>query len=171
VRTINKQTDPKIIRRMAAMSDGFPLDAKIPGEPGDARPGTTPAPNPRTTAVKSPDKSTTPDKPLPARAIPVTPAAPEKVVDIPAALSRKILKFEQVKPAAAFQLLLQIEELAGVRIEYDRQQLGALASRLDKPITLKKQNASLAELLDDVLKQIDLGRQNDKSCIRVVPRS
>ncbi len=28
-------TDPRIFRRMAAMADGLPLDASVPGEPGD----------------------------------------------------------------------------------------------------------------------------------------
>ncbi|MDB5389968.1 MAG: hypothetical protein JWM11_5614 [Planctomycetaceae bacterium] len=90
------------------------------------------------------------------------------MVNIPAALSRRILSFEQSRPAAAYQLLLQIEELAGVRIDYDRQKLGDAADRLDKPVTLKMQNATLEELLNEVLKQIDLKRQDEKSQIRIV---
>jgi hypothetical protein len=67
-------------------------------------------------------------------------------------------------------LLLQIEELAGVRIEYDRGKLGASAERLDKQITLKKDNASLEELLDDILKQINLQRESEPTCIRIVAK-
>ena len=121
---------------------------------------------PPATAVKPPDK---PRPPQPALAeVPVVATPPEKVIDIPAALSRKILKFDQTKPAAAYQLILQIEELAGVRIEYDREKLGSVAGRLDKPITLRKQGASLAELLDEILVQIDLERQTEKTYIRIV---
>jgi hypothetical protein len=32
---MSSTTDPRIFRRMAAMSDGLPLDPKVPGEPGD----------------------------------------------------------------------------------------------------------------------------------------
>lgn len=162
VREVNKQTDPRLIRRMAAMNDGFPLDAEIPGEPGDPRPGTVPMPDPLTAKVNSPEKVAVIPEPVKPVETPVKP------IDIPAALSRKILKFEQTKPAAAFQLLLQIEELAGVRIEYDRKELGDAAERLDKQITLNRENASLEDLLDDVLKQINLQRKSEATCIRIV---
>ncbi|MDB5334784.1 MAG: hypothetical protein JWN70_403 [Planctomycetaceae bacterium] len=166
VREITNKTDPRIVRRMAAMNDGFSLDPLVEGEPEDPKPGTVPVPDPRMAAVKPAEK---PLPPQPGAAVPVVAIPePEKVLDIPAMLSRKVLKFDQSKPAAAFQLILQIEELAGVRIEYDRQKLGAVASRLDKQITLKKQGASLAELLDDILQQIELQRQTEKTCIRIV---
>ena len=116
--------------------------------------------------MKPPDK---PRPPQPAVAeVPIVAIPPEKVIDVPAALSRKILNFDQAKPAAAYQLILQIEELAGVRIEFDREKLGAAAAGLDKPISLRKQGASLAELLDEILVQIDLERQTEKTCIRIV---
>ena len=68
----------------------------------------------------------------------------------------------------AIRAAMQIEELAGVRIEYDREKLGTAAARLDKPISLKKDNATLEELLDDVLKQINLQRESEATCIRIV---
>ncbi len=167
VREVTSKTDPRIVRRMAAMNDGFSLDPLVEGEPGDPKPGTVPVPDPLMTAVKPVAKPVPPQPGV--AAVPVAPIpVPEKVVDIPAMLNRKILKFDQSKPAAAFQLILQIEELAGVRIEYDRQKLGSVAGRLDKQITLQKQGASLAELLDDILKQIELQRQTEKTCIRIV---
>ena len=169
VREINQKTDPRLVRRMAAMSDGFPLDADIPGEPGDARPGTVAIPDPLTADVKPPEKAMPAKGAVPVAAEPAPAAAPEKELDIPALLSRKILNFDQSKPAAAFQLILQIEELSGVPILYDRVQLGDVAERLDTPITLKKQNATLAELLDDILKQINLQRESQKAGIVLVP--
>lgn len=174
VREINRQTDPRIVRRMAAMNDGFPLDTEVPGEPGDPRPGTVPIPDPLTAKV-NPTSPPTPDPsavktgaPTPNPAEKPLERPVEQTVDIPAALSRKILKFDQSKPAAAFQLLLQIEELAGVRIEYDREKLGTAAQRLDKQIILRKDNATLEELLDDVLQQIDLHRKSEATAIRIV---
>jgi hypothetical protein len=35
VQEMSTTTDPRIFRRMAAMADGLPLDATVPGEPGD----------------------------------------------------------------------------------------------------------------------------------------
>jgi len=35
VQEMSAATDPRIFRRMAAMADGLPLDATVPGEPGD----------------------------------------------------------------------------------------------------------------------------------------
>jgi hypothetical protein len=151
---------------MAAMNDGFPLDPKVPGEPGDARPGSPPMPNPLTAQTNPQDPSKT--NPAPPGTNPAPEQPVEKPIDIPAALSLKIAKFDQAKPAAAFKLLLQIEELAGVRIEYDRAQLGPAAERLDKEISLRKENASLEELLDEVLKQIDLQRKSEAKCIRII---
>lgn len=169
VREIHQQTDPRLVRRMAAMSDGFPLDADIPGEPGDPRPGTVPVPDPLTVEVKPVEKAMPAKAGAPAAAEPPPVPVPEKVLDIPALLSRKILNFDQSKPAAAFELILQIEELSGVPILYDRAKLGEVAKRLDKPITLKKQNATLEELLDDILQQINLQRQSQKTGIVLVP--
>lgn len=166
VRQINQKTNPGIVRRMAAMNDGLPLDINTPGEPGDPKPGASPMPNPAIANANAAGNNAA--KPNPADAAAPMPLPEVKPLDIPGALSRKVLKFDQAKPAAAFKLILQIEELSGIRIEYDRKQLGAAADRLDKQITLRKENASLEELLDDVLKQIDLQRQSEATCIRIV---
>jgi hypothetical protein len=172
VKEINTETDPTVVRRMAAMNDGLPLDPKVPGEPSDRptnpKPATKPpmpgsdAGTPAQAAVTEP-----PDK-RPVAQVPAVKQASEIKIDIPAALSRKIASFDQTKPAAAYQLLLQIEELAGVRIEYDREKLGAASDRLDKPITLKMQGATLEQLLNEILRQIDLKRQDEKSRITIV---
>jgi len=181
VKEISSDADPRIVRRMAAMNDGLPLDSKVPGEPGDTTPATPnsvaikpsvptakPKPDDTSKVAQAPAK---PPRPEDQSTKPQTPVPPEVVVDIPAALSRKILSFDQVKPAAAYQLLLQIEELSGVRIDYDRQKLGAAAERLDKPISLRMKNASLEELLSDILRQIELQRKDEKSRITIVTPS
>lgn len=170
VKEINTEIDPRIVRRMAAMNDGLPLDPQVPGEPADIP--TKPKPPLPLSPDATPDQvaiKTPPEKQTPQQVPPVKPAS-EVVVDIPGALSRKILSFDQSKPVAAYQLLLQIEELSAIRIDYDREQLGEAADRLDKPITLKMQNATLAELLNEILRQIDMKRQDEKSRIRIVAK-
>ena len=193
VREVSAETDPRIVRRMAAMNDGLPLDPNVPGEPGsrpDPKPATTP-PNSDPTTGRPKPVETTPKPPLvakmPASEMPDNPGpkptggadsetppitADDPVVvapvDIPAALSRRILSFDQTKPAAAYQLILQIEELAGVRIDYDRKALGDAAARLDKPISLRMKNASLEDLLTEILDQIDLSRKDLSNRIQIV---
>lgn len=172
VRDVSAETNPTIVRRMAAMNDGLPLDPKIPGEPADRptdpKPATKPPmPGSETATPTQAAVTPSPDK-RPVSQVPTVKPIAENKIDIPAALARKIVSFDQTKPAAAYQLLLQIEELAGVRIEYDREKLGPAADRLDKPITLKMQGATLAELLNEILRQIDLKRQDEKSRITIV---
>jgi len=65
-------------------------------------------------------------------------------------------------------LILQIEELAGVRIDYDRKALGEAAARLDKPISLRMKNASLEDLLTEILDQIDLSRKDLSNRIQII---
>lgn len=193
VREVSAETDPRIVRRMAAMNDGLPLDPKVPGEPGsrpDPKPAATPSaadqtaerPKPVETTPKPPlvaktPASETPDKPEPkptagpdSKAPPITVDDPVTAtpIDIRAALSRRILSFDQTKPAAAYQLILQIEELAGVRIDYDRKALGEAAARLDKPISLRMKNASLEDLLTEILDQIDLSRKDLSNRIQII---
>lgn len=178
VRELAENTDPRIIRRMAAMADGLPLDVNVPGEPGSNPSLMTPAPavqtgnsnmppvRPETNPEKMPSEEQGTEKTT--AAPPPAPVKPDKVIDIKAALERKLLKFEQRKPAAAFELLLQIEELAGVRIEYDRKKLGVLAQRLDRPISLVRENVTLGELLKEILEKIELSREDGTQSIRII---
>jgi hypothetical protein len=168
VKEIRSDVDPAVVRGLATMNDGIPIDPRFPRK---SPTGPLKSPKPVEKAMKP---ETAPPEPVAANpqpgkaALPPIKPAPEVIIDIPAALSRKILSFDQSKPVPAYQLLLQIEELAAVRIDYDREKLGAAAERLDQPITLKMQNATLEDLLNDILRQIDLKRLDEKSRIRIV---
>ncbi len=75
VRFLNKATAPVVVRRLAAMADGLPLDPNVPGEPGDvtlAEREAAPAPGTLNSAGKFPHT-----KPAePAQSTPGTDPAP-----------------------------------------------------------------------------------------------
>lgn len=156
VRTVSAKTHPRIVRRWAAMADGLPLDEKIPGEPGDA-PTAPPMP---TIVIVPPPAPKTPGTVVAVAPIPELTEVPAPLelppLDIAAALQRQVLKFEQTRPAPVFKLLLQVEELSGVRIDYDRQGLGEAGQRLDQAITLTLDKPNLQQLLDEILTRAKL---------------
>ena len=115
VRFLSRDTDPVILRRMAAMADGLPLDAKVPGEPD-------------TTGLNPPPLAGVPPVPPNGGAVAAVPAADEQPIDVPlapdlpvidvdAALRQRIVSIEQPEPVPASKLLQQVAEMAGVTID------------------------------------------------------
>jgi hypothetical protein len=174
-------TDPRIFRRMAAMSDGLPLDPKIPGEPGDhslhptepAGPiASVSASSPRAsdqgngaasrpqsappTSATSPAESRTPvvaaRPPLPAPSA-ATNAPP---VDVSAGLAQHIVRFEQAKPVPLQDVLNFLEELLGVSIRGDKHEIVDLDDVLQTPITVTLENTTVGEILKEVLAKAGL---------------
>jgi len=142
VRFLSSETDPRLMRRMAAMADGLPLDAAVPGEPGE--PGeATPAPRP--VAIVSPVE------PAPGEAPDSEPIdvelSPEPAFDLEAALNQPIAAFEQQTPHKIGELLKLVGEMAGVPI--DTSQLDASArERLDRTTSLSLQDTTVRGVLD-----------------------
>lgn len=139
VRFLSSDTDPRLMRRMAAMADGLPLDAAVPGEPGEA----TPAPRP--VAIVSPVE------PAPAEGPETKPIdvalAPDPVFDLEAALDQPIAAFEQQTPHKISELLKLVGEMAGVPI--DTSQLdGTARERLDRTTSLSLQDTTVRGVLD-----------------------
>jgi hypothetical protein len=183
VRTVNRKTSPSVVRRMAAMADGLPLDPAVRGEPGEPAQNTEPEPPPApevavVPAPAPPAPEVTPKvEPEKAPPKPEREPMPEREPGAPApinpqlALDLKLSSIEQTKPVPLKDLLMLVEEMAGVPIEIDREKLGAAAARLDQEQTLKMVNPSLREILKKLLDQTGLDFQVDKECIRVIRRA
>jgi len=177
VRSISKDTDPRIVRRMAAMADGLPLDPQVPGEPGDRPNATPPADDPQLAAKPDPEAAAPPaegNPPAPKAEVtapkPATPPEPEMpAVDIPAALAQKILLIDQPKPVPVSELLFQVEEMLGVPIVIDRERLGDSAAKLDKSISLKLHRVTVGEILKAVLERGELDYRIEENRIEVIP--
>ena len=178
VQTVNRKTSPSIVRRMAAMADGLPLDPAVRGEPGEPEKNTEPEPAPAPeVAVAAPSEAPAPKvepekgpPPKPEREPMPEPGAPAPI-NPQLALDLKLSSIEQTKPVPLKDLLALVEEMAGVPIEIDREKLGPAAARLDQELTLKMQNPSLREILKKLLDQTGLDFEVDKECIRVIRRA
>ena len=167
VQEFSTATDPRILRRMAAMADGLPLDPKVPGEPGEKSPQ-PPAPDrlaatvskPNADVAKPPERAgnRTPvvaAKPA-AKKLITPPAAPAPKVDLSAALGQRIVRFAQDKPVPLRDVLNILEELVTVPIRGDRHQITDLDDLLQTPISLDLQNTTVAAILEAVLARAKL---------------
>jgi hypothetical protein len=76
---------------------------------------------------------------------------------IEAKLQQNIVRFEQPKPIAFVKLLDTVEELAGVPIVWDLDRVAD--EQLQKPVTIRLKETTVAEILDTLLKQVGLERQ------------
>lgn len=195
VRFVSKKTEPIIVRRMAAMADGFPLDPKVPGEPGDKSipirrdpavagvDDNAPKPKPadgladadvgakkKKTERDPPDKAAKPkpDEPIkPLVQAPAPPPEPQKV-DVKAALSQKIVSFRQSKPVSFATLLLQVEEMAGVPIRHGKNKVRPEILR--KEVSVSLTNTTVGAILDALVERVGLAYEMQDTGILLIPR-
>lgn len=140
VRFLSGDTDPVLIRRMAAIADGLPLDMSVPGEPGEA---TVELP----AVAVEPPPAIPPDEPGAAEPIEVPLAADEPLFDMDAALGQPVVEFNQSTPRPVGELLKLIAEMGGVAV--DTGQLDESSTdRLDKLATFSVQNTTVRGVLD-----------------------
>jgi hypothetical protein len=139
VQWMSRETDPLLIRRWAAMADGWPLDPTIPGEPGDRPP-------------KASEQE--PLMPLLANDRPDPNAVPGDVDAVPAAVvvkpwerlwNQRLLQFEQATPVPRRELLWTVEDLLGVTLELPTSPVW------DQPITLRLSSVTVRQLLTAIL--------------------
>jgi len=170
VREISAKIDPRIVRRMAAMADGLPLDPKVPGEPGDSSPR-APAPDRATVSTVKPQSVPQGAKPAggnakaaePAAAHPAvvatqpkvkkpgaSPAPPPKV-DLSKTLAQRVLRFEQIKPVPLRDMLNSLEDLVAAPIRGDRNEIPELDELLLTPVSAQLENTTVAAMLEAVL--------------------
>ncbi|HET6323959.1 MAG TPA: DUF1559 domain-containing protein [Planctomycetaceae bacterium] len=170
VQEFSSKTDPRVLRRMAAMADGLPLDPKIPGEPGEKSPpplatdltamakAKMDSPGvPGAKAADSVPKAADPAGPRapvaasrPAAKKPAkVPAAPAPKINVPAALAQRVVRFEQVKPVPLRDVLNWMEDLVPIR--GDRHEIPDLDDLMQTPISLQLENTTVGALLEAVL--------------------
>ena len=169
VRTVTKATSPVIVRRMAAMADGLPLDESVPGEPGEAGKSPEPVDPPDVAGVDAPMPPADVLPEPPARANggdaaadveadpPVAAPMPdERGVDIAAALAQPIDRYEVSLAVPVRKLLLEIEEMVGAPVELDGGQTVEAESRLDRAITVRLEQTTVGGILEDVTQRAGL---------------
>lgn len=168
VRTVSRETDPRVIRRMAAINDGLPLDPSTPGEPGgqsEQRPETVAIDD--SSAAADPAELNNADRPIDVAAmiadiagaedtpIDVVLAEPPVEYDVDTALAQKIAEFRQTDPVPLRSLLRLIEEMAAVPIHYDELAPESVP-QLDKPVKVTLGQTTVGGILQAVLQTAEL---------------
>lgn len=153
VRFLAAATDPRLLRRMAAMHDGLPLDPAVPGEPGEAP---SAAPEPVVAAPVEPPPEAIPLDPAEDEPIGVLLSPDEARFDVEGALAVRVLRFTQSEPVPAFVLLQQLEELGGVPIDRSEIAASPAADQLQKTISISLSETTFGEILRAVLAELEM---------------
>lgn len=197
-RFISKSTDPVLLERMAAMSDesrSGPLRRAAPGGPdqpdaprvlarsGDDRDGSGDGQDRRgvqpVAAPLPPHLTDTAGREVDVADGPAAggedtepePPAPPQPVDVAAALKQPIRRFEQVRSVPFRELLLQMEELAGVPIRFDEQQITDIDKRFEEPVSVILEQTTVGEILQAVVEQVGLAYDIEATGIRLRPQA
>ena len=190
VRFLAKETSPILIRRLAAMSDGHPLDLSVPGDPGRGSDPIVPllagdpaapaahenpvAPNADAGDLAGPvgdavrviaEIAHSPDQPI---EVPMAESA--VVYDTATALKQRILKFDQSKPVPARDLMQVIEEMAAVPIRFEELPAEFLP-RLATPVTVSLKSTTVGEILQAIVDRAELSFQGRTDGIIIRPPS
>jgi hypothetical protein len=156
VKFLSSETHPILMRRMAAMADGLPLDLSVPGDP-----------TPAVVAVEPLDTAPLPPADLPAPEEPPEPVDTKPKIDLNAALAQRLLRFRQGRSVPRRELLDLVEEMLGAPIRYDRASLGEAAEALEQAITLDLQDVTVEDVLRRVLDQSDLTYEREGDGVRL----
>lgn len=177
-RFLSTKTDPLIIRQMAAVADGVPLDERVKGEPKPAtdQPINLVRPNAGNQELDEPnlevvegivaDLARPIDEPL------EVPLAPDvEPVDIDAMLAQPIARFEQIQPASASNLLTMLEEMLATTIDVSSLPEEEASVRLEQEITLSMSNTTVGDILDAVLREVGLTSVVRDNRLQVIERT
>lgn len=197
VRFLNQATAPVVVRRLAAMADGLPLDPTVPGEPGDVTlaeresapapsalkpPGISPTDSPSAAVTDS--ASTATDRPKMTERPPLTsadPAQPElpgmtrptespPPINIEARLKETVLAYQMTTSVPLEQVLAELEAMFDIPIEFDANTIPTEDPRRQQPVSLSRRNATYGHLLQDALDSTPLTWKAASSRILIVPR-
>ncbi len=164
VRALSDKTSPVVMRRMATIADGLPLDPDVPGEPDT--PVESPSP-PRMAAENNPRLPAEPaaqsdpeDRPIDVLIAREPPPRPQ--YDVERALAQPIVRFTQIRPVQSRELLLQIEELAGIPIRTDEIAERPESSRLEQEVSLDVRETTVGDLLQRLLEEIGLSYETGR---------
>ncbi|WP_339744520.1 hypothetical protein [uncultured Rubinisphaera sp.] len=163
VREMSVKTAPTIFRRLAAMADSLPLDPAVAGEPGKST--STPSDSLTNKPIMPevvPSEQTTSSPP------PLKTVSPEVQQAMLEKFNQKVISFELNQPTPLNEVLVELEALAGVTIDFDEEQIPQTDPLRIEPVTLSGKMLSIAEMLDQILSPLNLitTPANDRMLIR-----
>lgn len=167
VRFLSRNVAPAIVRRMAAMNDGLPLDPDLPGEPRSINGEAVEVTTVDDVAVADDSREVATALPMDAAQVIADLASPQElpidvllaeplpVYDAEAALMQPIVEFQQKEPVPIRDLLRLVEEMAAVPIREAELPPDALVA-LDEEITLSLSEATVGDILAAILRSVEL---------------
>ncbi len=165
VRNIASSIDPVLMRRMAAMADGFPLDANIPGEPGDR------SPEPQQFSGFAVAQTDPESPPVSALLIQNSLSSVTIVRPSPAAvLSLTLGQFQQTKPVSRRTMLTVMEDLFDRPLRLPKDGLDGAERSLEQTITLNLSETTVEHILTEILAGTDIGLVIDETTLEVERR-
>jgi hypothetical protein len=169
--SISAQIDPRIMRRMAAMADGFSLEESEPGEPGDRPSLLSGDPIADDDGDDPPDERDIADsRPLEPEFVPEPAVPAPRKIDLAQSLKQPIARFDQPPSKPLAEVLTGVAEMAGAQIAYDREELGPAAAQLAEPVALKLEHTTVGEILTGLLRPAGLAYRVEGDHLRLVPR-
>ncbi|WP_231740818.1 DUF1559 domain-containing protein [Thalassoglobus neptunius] len=150
VKQVSAETDPRIIRRMAAMADGLSLETDENGTPVefDDR------------VEEEPEDSSDHEPVLPLLA---SDAAPFSIDE---RLEQRLVEYRLVNPTQVGILLREFSEIAGVSVDHSDVD----PEQLDHRVTLSLQDVDLLELLKEITASVGLDFEVQARRIRILPK-
>jgi hypothetical protein len=91
-------------------------------------------------------------------------------IDLAVSLKQPIARFDQPRGKPLSEILVGVAEMAGARIDYDRNELGPAAARLGEPASLKLRDTTVGDILAGLLRPAGLTYRIEGERLRVVPR-
>lgn len=134
VRFLSQETDPVIVRRMAAMADGLPLDSSVPGDP--------------LAMTLPPDPPAEEPEPMPEEDPPIdVPIASDRPrFNMARSLEQEIQGYVHPQPLPLHVVLYELEELLGAPIDISRIPEDVQS----REIMLELEEVTLADILGEV---------------------
>ena len=91
-------------------------------------------------------------------------------IDLAVSLKQPIVRFDQPKSKPLSEVLAGVAEMAGTRIDFDRDELGPAAARLAEPVSLKLDNTTVGDILTGLLHPVGLAFRVEGDHLKLVPR-
>lgn len=169
VKFLAKETAPVVIRRYAAMADGFSLDPSVSGDPLDLKPSAAPV-TPAPVGVASQEKPASPED--------EKPILPQFAVDLPRvdldkALSQPLKGYRIEKPVPIEEVLFELRELMAVPLDWSAfppTAGGTPDSPLARTMTVTLEGTTVGGVLEVVAEQLRAEIVRERLGIRLVPR-
>jgi hypothetical protein len=91
-------------------------------------------------------------------------------IDLNESLRQPIVRFDQPRSKSLAEVVTAVAEMAGAKIEYDREELGSAGAHLAEPVALRLEQTTVGDILTGLLRPAGLAYRVEGDHLRVVLR-